>query len=139
MDTIENLHENVEERSQVLLKIVNLISIKINPYFRKVFVQVNNKKRSNKIEQKMSICCDNAELLRKQREEIVLMTNELKEQEKQLSEFHQAAIKQKEVKKTMEKKQLELDKIIKALNSDIIQLKSILQNLIINLIEFNDF
>lgn len=76
----------------------------------------------------MSICCDNAELLRRQREEIVLMTNELKEQEKQLNDFHQAAIKQNEIKKSMEIKQNELNTSTKALNSEITQLKGIFIN-----------
>ena len=63
--------------------------------------------------------CENAILVRKQREEIILLTQELQRQEEQINKLHSNNIRFKEVVKTKEKKELDLEKRIKSLNLDI--------------------
>lgn len=76
----------------------------------------------------MSYCCDNAQLARKQREEIILMTNELRNQEENLNQMHSAGLKQKEKFKNLENQLTNYQKTIKSLNTDISNLKDHTKN-----------
>lgn len=66
----------------------------------------------------MSYCCDNALLVRKQRDEIILLTKELKEQENQLSLTHIQNLKLKEKVDKFESQKVTLDNIISSLKLD---------------------
>lgn len=74
----------------------------------------------------MNICCDNSQLVKKQRDEIVLMTNQLQDQEEQLNNFHAASLKQKEDKKGLETKLTGLEKVINLQKIEISKLKGLL-------------
>ena len=64
-------------------------------------------------------CCQNFNLIRKQREEIILLTNELKRQEEQINSLHSSNLKFKDSTKLKEKKEHELEKAIKSLDLEI--------------------
>lgn len=68
--------------------------------------------------------CDGDNLIRKQREEIILLTNQLKEQEEQICLFQQSNSKLKINLKLMDKKVLDYESKVKNLNQEIQSLKS---------------
>ncbi len=63
--------------------------------------------------------CENLALVRKQREEIILLTQELQRQEEQINKLHSSNIKFKESIKNKEKKEADLEKKIRSLNLEI--------------------
>ena len=71
----------------------------------------------------MSFCCDNSQIVRKQRDEIILMTKELQEQEKQLNCLHSGSLRYKEYQRDSETKILNLEKVIKSDKNEIKNLK----------------
>jgi len=75
--------------------------------------------------------CQNFTIIRKQREELVLLTNELNCQEEQIKDLHSENIDLKELIKKKEKKETELEKKIKSLNSEISNLNGKFNNFLI--------
>jgi len=71
----------------------------------------------------MNICCDNWHLAKKQRDEIVLMTKQLEEQEGQLDRFHANSLKYKEEKKGLENQMSALERTINSQKIEIAKLK----------------
>lgn len=67
---------------------------------------------------------DESSTIRKQREEIILMTNELKNQEIQLNAYDEANIKLKNSLKSYEEKFKNQEKIMKELEKKVSDLKS---------------
>ena len=63
--------------------------------------------------------CQNSGLIRKQREELILLTDELKQQEDQINTLHSSNIKLKEEIKLKEKKEIDLEKRTRILNSEL--------------------
>jgi len=69
--------------------------------------------------------CQNFTIIRKQREELVLLTNELNHQEEQINTLHSDNIKLKEIINKKEKKETDSEKKIKSLNLEISNLNGI--------------
>ncbi len=63
--------------------------------------------------------CQNSGLIRKQRKELILLTNELKIQEDQINTLHSTNIKLKEEIKQREKKEFELEKKNRVLSTEL--------------------
>ena len=71
------------------------------------------------------ICnCQYNDMIRKQREEIILLTNDLKIQEDQINKLFKENKTLKSTLKSCENKQLETEKVIIGLNKEISSLKS---------------
>lgn len=69
--------------------------------------------------------CKDSELIRKQREEIVLLTKELQNQDEQLNIMQTCNLKLKATSKLYEKEKESFENAIKLLNSEIRKLKGI--------------
>lgn len=101
--------------------LINIIYL----YLLNSFVHIYFRVVSRNSEIKMpNFCCDNAEIVRKQREELILLTKDLKEQEIQLNSLHGNNLKQREKCKSLEKQKSDLEKVIKSKSSDIENLSS---------------
>ena len=68
-------------------------------------------------------CCENADLIRNQREEIILLTGEIKNQEDQLNKLNTANLSLKESVKNLELNKISLEKQVQSLNKEIIVIK----------------
>jgi len=66
--------------------------------------------------------CQNGALIRKQREELILLTNELQNQEHQINTLHASNLKLKETIKLKEKRETELEKKNRTLNAELTSL-----------------
>lgn len=81
----------------------------------------------NLFQMKMLCYCQSDELIRKQREELILLTNQLKLQDEKLQKIYEENVILKTKLKQKAKCQLEADKTIKSLNKEINALKSELE------------
>ena len=85
--------------------------------------------------QSLNSCyCKDDELVRKQREEIILLTKELQNQDEQLNLIQNFNLKLKLASKAHEKEKKEFESALKKLNNEIKQLRGIENLFILNMV-----